>query len=316
MFAKDITALPFITDITHSVTVADYDEDGDNDVFIGGRLYPQKYPQSTRSYILQNNNGKFTDVTKSVCSSLEFAGMITGTLFTDFNNDKKPDLIICGEYNGVRFFQNKNRQLVEVTDQTGLSNMNGLWRSLQQADIDKDGDMDYIAGNMGLNNRFHIAPDRPMMLYAKDMDKNGFYELIPAYSIKNRQHNYQLFPAPDRNQLAEQVPVIKKQFLLHADYAKATMDALLNDFGRDGWIELKCETSTSVWIENLGNGKFKAHALPVAAQFAPVNSIVAEDIDGDGNIDLIIAGNEYQAAAGTGRYDASYGLVLKGKRKG
>lgn len=315
-FKLDAIALPVITDITNAVTVADYDGDGDLDIFIGGRLLPQKYPQSPRSYILQNNNGKFTDVTKAVCGALEFPGMITGALFTDFNNDKKPDLIICGEWTVVRFFKNVNNKLVEVTDATGLTNMNGLWRSLQQADIDKDGDMDYIVGNMGLNNRFHIAPERPMMLYTKDMDKNGFDELVPAYYMKNSDNQYQLFPALDRNQLSEQVPSVKKKYLLHADYAKVTMEQLANDYGVDGWKTLKCETSTSTWIENLGNGKFKAHALPVEAQFAPVNSIIANDIDEDGNMDLIISGNEYQAALSTGRYDASYGLVMMGNGKG
>jgi hypothetical protein len=315
-FKLDETALPVITDITYAVTVADYDADGDMDVFIGGRLLPQKYPQSPRSYILQNNNGKFTDVTRATNSSLEFAGMITGALFTDFNNDKKPDLIICGEWTAVRFFKNDNNKFIEVTEATGLGNTTGLWRSIQQADIDKDGDIDYIVGNMGLNNRFHITANQPMFLYAKDIDKNNFTEIIPAYYIKNKSENYTLFPALDRNQLAEQLPSVKKKYLLHADYAKISMEQLKSDFGNDGWTVLQCQTSASVWIENLGSGKFKTHQLPIQAQFAPVNSIVASDIDEDGNIDLIIAGNEYQAAAATGRYDASYGLFLKGNGKG
>jgi enediyne biosynthesis protein E4 len=315
-FTLDAAALPVINDITNAVTTADYDGDGDMDVFIGGRLTPQKYPQSPRSYILQNNNGKFTDVTNNVSPSLEFPGMLTGAVFTDFNNDKKPDLIICGEWTAVRFFKNENNQLVEVTDETGLTNMHGLWRSLQQADIDKDGDMDYIAGNMGLNNRYHIAAGRPMFLYAKDIDKNGFDELIPAYFIKDKNDQYELFPGLDRNQLSEQLPAVKKKYLLHADYAKVTMEQLKNDYGADGWTELTCEMASSLWIENLGNGKFKTHVLPVEAQFAPVNSIVADDLDADGNADLIIAGNEYQSAISTGRYDASYGLVLKGNGKG
>jgi hypothetical protein len=176
--------------------------------------------------------------------------------------------------------------------------------------------MDYIAGNMGINNKYHLTPGHPMLLYAKDMDKNGFDELIPAWYIKDRNDNYELFPGLDRNQLAEQVPVVKKKYLLHKDYSTITMKKLVNDFGNDGWTVLTCETSSTVWIENIGQGKFKPHVLPMQAQVAPVNSIVADDIDGDGNIDLIIAGNEYQVAANTGRYDASYGLLLKGNGKG
>lgn len=315
-FKLDATALPVITDITDAVTVADYDGDGDVDIFIAGRLTLQKYPQSPRSYLLQNNAGKFSDVTKNICPSLEFPGMITAAIFTDFNNDKKSDLIICGEWTVVRFFKNENNKLVEVTAATELTAMNGLWRSLQQADIDKDGDMDYVVGNMGMNNRYHIAAEKTMFLYTKDIDKNGFDELIPAYAIKDKDGVYELFPGLDRNQLSEQLPSIKKKYLLHADYAKVKMEQLKNDIGADGWTELKCEIAESIWIENLGNNKFKIHALPVAAQVAPVNSIVADDIDNDGNTDLIIAGNEYQAAISTGRYDASYGLVLKGDGKG
>ena len=315
-FKIDAAALPGITDITKAISVADYDGDGDMDIFIGGRLLPQKYPQSPRSYILQNNNGKFTDVTTTICTELAFPGMIDAAIFTDFNNDKKPDLIICGEWTAIRFFKNENNKLVEVTASNGLERMNGLWRSLQQADIDKDGDMDYIAGNMGLNNRYHISADRPMFLYAKDMDKNGFDELIAGYFIKGKNESYELFPGLDRNQLSEQFPSVKKKYLLHADYAKVTMGQLKNDFGAEGWAKLKCETSASLWIENLGNGKFKSYELPVEAQFAPVNSIVANDVDSDGNIDLIIAGNEYQSAVSSGRYDASYGLVMRGNGKG
>ena len=277
---------------------------------------PQQYPQSPRSYILQNNNGKFTDITKQVCAPLEFPGMITAAIFTDFNNDKKPDLVICGEWTKVRFFKNENNKLVEVTDATGLTNMNGLWRSLQQADVDKDGDMDYIVGNMGLNNRFHIAPERPMMLYAKDMDKNGFTDLVPAYYIMDKNGSYTLFPALDRNQLAEEVPAVKKKYLLHADYAKVSMEQLKNDFGKDGWSELKCETTQSIWIENLGNGKFALHNLPLQAQFAPIYGMVCKDFNGDGNLDVLCVGNSYATEVQTGQYDAQGSVLLTGNGKG
>ncbi len=315
-FTLAAESLPEITVITDAVSVTDYDGDGDMDIFMGGRLLPQKYPESPRSYLLQNNGGKFTDVTRAVCPALEFAGMITATLFTDFDNDKKPDLIICGEWTTVRFFKNVNNGFKEVTEATGLENMHGLWRSLQQADIDNDGDMDYIAGNMGLNNIYHIAAERPMTLFAKDVDKNGFAELIPANYMLDRDGGYQLFPALDRNQLAEQLPSVKKKYLLHADYAKVTMEQLMNNYGGEGWTKMKCEQTASVWLENIGQGKFKMHILPAAAQFAPVNCIVASDVNGDGNLDLIIAGNEYQTAVNTGRYDASYGLLLLANGKG
>lgn len=320
-------ALPVITDITKAIAVTDYDEDGDMDVFIGGRLSPGEYPQSPGSYILQNDHGKFMDVTATVCPALAVGrstrgssvggqpgpGMITDAVFTDIDGDKKPDLVVCGEWMGIRFFRNKGKGFEEMT---GVPGMHGLWRCIQAVDLDKDGDVDLVVGNMGLNNKYGATAARPMMLYAKDMDNNGTMELVPAYYIKDRSGEYQLYPALDRNQLAQETPVVKKKYLLHKDYSTVTMAQLKDDFGGDGWMELKCETAASVWLENLGGGRFKIHELPLEAQFAPLNSIVAEDVDGDGSIDLIVAGNEYQTEAGAGRYDASYGLVLRGDSKG
>ncbi|MEO9031817.1 MAG: VCBS repeat-containing protein [Ginsengibacter sp.] len=316
-FTLDKKAFPQpISIISQSVAVADYDGDGDMDIFIGGRVSADKYPEIPRSYILQNNKGVFTDVTKTVCPELQYPGMITSAVFSDFNNDGKPDLIICGEWMPIRFFENKNGKFVEVTNATGLPRQNGMWRSLQAVDINHDGKMDYVAGNMGLNNMFHPTSERPMMLFGKDMDNNGSVDITPAYYIKNNEGKYDLFPALNRSQLADEMPGIKKKYLLFKDFSNVTMESLLNDFGRDGWIKLHCETMQSVWLENLGNGKFTAHALPLAAQVSPINAILPIDVDGDGNIDLVVAGNEYQAEASTGRYDASYGIVLKGDGKG
>ena len=316
-FLLDEDAIPAsVSGISQVIAVADYDADGDMDIFIGGRILADQYPLSPRSYILQNNAGKFTDVTKEVCPALEKPGMITGAVWLDFDNDKKPDLVICGEWMPVRFFKNINNKLQEVTENTGLKNTNGLWRSLQAADIDKDGDIDFIAGNMGLNNKYHASHDRPMMLYAKDLDANGSIDIIPAYYIKNNKGVYELFPAIDRTQFAEEIPYIKKKYLLNKDYAMINIEELFKGIDMKDMMVLKCETTATVWIENLGNGHFKMHQLPLEAQFAPVNAIVANDLDYDGNIDLLLGGNEYQTEISTGRYDASYGLFLKGDGRG
>lgn len=316
-FTLNKTALPAgLSIISQAVAAADYDGDGDQDLFIGGRVLPGQYPAPPRSYILQNNKGVFTDVTQQICPALVNPGMLTAAIWTDFTNDKRPDLIICGEWMPVRFFENKNGKLDEITGLTGLQHGAGMWRSLQAADIDGDGDMDYVAGNMGLNNKYHTSGDRPMFLYTKDIDKNGSVDLVPAYYIKNNKDDYVLFPGIDRNQLAEEVPSVKKKYLLHKDYAKVSLQQLINDYSPEGWTELKCEIMESGWLENKGNRQFGWHALPLAAQFAPVNAIIANDLDNDGITDLLLAGNEYQAEASTGRYDASYGLFLKGSGKG
>lgn len=314
-YNKDALPAGIVT-MAQAVCTGDYDSDGDFDIFIGGRIRPSEYPLSPRSYLLQNNNGYFKEVTKEVCPLLEYAGMVTSALWTDYNNDKKPDLVIAGEWMSVRFFKNVNNKLQEITATTGLTNMSGQWRSLQMADIDGDGDNDLIAGNMGLNNRYNVSPQTPLMAYAKDIDRNGQLDFVQAYHMKNSKGEFGLYPAADRNQLAEMIPSVKKKYLLHEEYSKVNMEKLLKDFGEDGLVSLKCETTASMWLENKGNDKFTAHVLPVEAQFAPVNSIIADDIDNDGKTDLLLAGNEYQAEVSIGHYDASYGVFLKGNGKG
>jgi hypothetical protein len=299
--------------IAGCVTVGDYDGDGDPDVFIGGRV-SHRYPLSPLSFILQNNKGVFTDVTNKVCPILQRAGMITAATWTDFDNDNEPDLVIAGEYMSVRFFKNDNGKLTEVTNTTGWQNMNGMWRSLIAADIDNDGDMDFVAGNLGLNCRYHITPEYPMELYAKDIDGNGSIDPIMFYYIKDENGNRKLYPSINRDQFAQQVPSIKKSFLLNRDYAKATFSTIFYEDKRD-LQTFTCNESCTCWIENKGNGNFEMHPLPQEAQFAPVNAIVCTDADGDGINDLLLAGNEYQAEVMTGRYDASYGCFLKGDNK-
>ena len=316
-FTLDATALPAgITDVTKEVAVADYDGDGDLDVFISGRLAAQGYPLSPRSYLLRNDGGKFTNVTKQVCPALQFPGMLTGVVFADFNGDKKPGLVLCGEWMPVRFFQNNGGRFTEVTAQTGLQNMYGQWRSLAAVDLDGDGDMDFVVGNLGWNNKFRITPERPLKLYAGDFDSNHSTDLISAYYMKNDKGGYDLFPAPDRAQLADQIPSVKKKYLLSSDYASVTMNDLLHALNAKDTVAMTCQTTTSVWLENMGGGKFLQHPLPMEAQYAPVNSIIVEDVDGDGKIDLLLGGNEYGTEFSTGRYDAGYGVYLKGRGNG
>jgi len=297
--------------IAGCVAAGDYDGDGDEDIFIGGRV-SKSYPLSPRSFILQNNRGIFTNVTNTVCPALQKGGMITAATWTDFDSDKHPDLVIAGEYMPVRFFKNNGAKLAEVTNKTGLENMDGMWRSIIATDIDNDGDIDFVAGNLGLNNHYHITPQYPMQLYANDIDGNGSIDPVLFYYIKNEEGKRALFPSLSRDQLAEQVPAVKKAFLLNKDYAMATVDDLFNN--KKDLQTYTCTEARSCWIENKGNGKFVMHPLPIEAQFAPVNTIVCTDVDGDGISDLLLAGNEYQEEVMTGRYDASYGCFLKGNR--
>ena len=300
-----------ITTIAGCVSVADYDADGDMDLFIGGRV-SQQYPSPPRSFILQNNNGLFTDVTARVCPQLQEAGMITGAVWTDFDNDKTPDLVITGEWMPLRFFKNNNGILTEVTRATGLHQVNGMWRSLIASDIDKDGDVDLVAGNIGLNCDYKVNEQEPMQLYASDIDGNGVIDPVVFYYIKDNEGVRRSFPAVSRGLLTEQVPAMKKQFLLYKDYARATVDDIFKGAAKKNMLQLTCNETRSCWFENLGNGRFTKHVLPMEAQFAPVNAIICDDFDNDGIKDLLLAGNEYQAEVMGGRYDASFGLFLSG----
>ncbi|PWU02576.1 MAG: RNA-binding protein [Bacteroidetes bacterium] len=309
-FSLSVNAIPSnVRTIASCAIVADYDGDGDPDIFIGGRV-SKEYPLSPNSYLLQNNHGIFTDVTNKVCPELSKPGMISSAQWADIDNDKIPDLVIAGEYMPLRFFKNDGNRFKEITANTGLKNTEGLWRSLLAADVDGDGDIDFVAGNLGLNCDYHTSPVYPMKLYAADLDHNGSIDPVMFYYIKDRDGNRKLYPSINLDLITSQVPAIKKKYLFNKDYANATVEDIFPD--KKNLEVLTCNETRTCWFENLGHGKFMMHALPVEVQFAPVNAIICDDLDGDGTPDLLLAGNEYQTEVMTGRYDASYGCFLKG----
>ena len=309
-FKLSSNAIPSqVRTIASCVAVADYDGDGDLDVFIGGRV-SKEYPLSPDSYLLQNDKGIFSDVTTKVCSALSKPGMVTSAQWADVDNDRHPDLVIAGEYMPMRFFSNNGKELREMTANTGLQNTEGLWRSLTAADVDGDGDVDFVAGNLGSNCVYHTRTEYPMKLYAEDLDHNGSIDPVMFYYIKDKDGERKMFPSINLDQLSGQVPSIRKKYLFNKDYASATAEDI---FPKDEKLKiLTCHETRTCWIENAGQGKFIMHALPIEAQFAPVNSIICEDLDGDGIRDILLAGNEYQTEVMVGRYDASYGLFFKG----
>jgi enediyne biosynthesis protein E4 len=307
---------PIIRTPAKCMAVADMDGDGDMDIFIGGRVLLGNYPLPPRSYVLRNDHGRFTDVTTSVSPALEDIGLLNSADWIDFDNDKKPDLIIAGDWMPIRIFKNNGTALTEITDQTDLRDFKGFWRSLVVMDIDHDGDIDIVAGNIGLNNPFHINPQQSAELIAKDFDGNGIMDNIFCYYIKDNDGRYKLSSGISRDEWARQVPSIKKRFDINSSYAKATMDEIFTKEMMDSTIVFNSNETRSGYFENKGNGKFIFHPFPLIAQEAPVNAIAISDVNSDGFNDIIIGGNEYQAGVMTGRYDASYGLLLKGNNNG
>ncbi len=288
----------------------DYDGDGDLDLFIGGSLVPKNWPLTPRSVVLQNNGGKFTDVTSQVAGAFERCGMVTDLAWSDLNGDGQKELVVVGEWMPVSIFQLKNKQLEDVTAQFGLDKTNGLWNRIVLADLDKDGDLDLVTGNLGLNTRFTASAEAPFLCYAKDFDNNGTLDPIVAYMEGGK-----IYPLVQKEVLVKQMPILKKKFLYSKDYAKATMSDLWPQKDLDAALNLLVYDLATCWWENQG-GKFVRRGLPIQAQIAPVQGIVCADFNGDGNLDLLMAGNKYGFEVETNPCDAGTGTLLLGDGKG
>jgi hypothetical protein len=308
---RDEKALPEMHTSGSCVTAGDYDGDGDQDLFVGGRILPGSYPLAPRSYILQNNNGKFNDVTEAVCPELMHPGLVCAALWTDFNGDKKPDLIVTGQWMKISVFRNNNGKLVPSTSGSGLDSSDGWWNCLSAGDFDHDGDIDYIAGNLGLNSRIKAKPGEPACVYASDFDNNGSLDAIMCYYIQGKS-----YPIHSRDMLIDQMRPLRRKFLRYQTYATATIYDIFPKEQVDTATLLFSRTFSSSYIENLGNGNFKIRELPVGLQLAPVNAVICDDFDQDGNLDFVSVGNSYVTEVETGRYDASIGNFMKGDGKG
>jgi hypothetical protein len=312
--AKD--ALPGEFTNGSCVKAADFDGDGDLDLFVGGRVVSGAYPTGPRSFLLKNNKGKFEDVTESVCSSLKNIGMVTDALWSDFNNDGKVDLVLVGEWMPVMFFQNTGTTLTRVKDTAPFSTHVGWWNSLTSGDFDNDGDMDYVAGNLGLNSNYKASPEEPMTILAKDLDENGSLDAMIFCYMKAEDGSRQPFPMHTKDDLAGQLLAIRKKYPTYQSYGKATMEVLWTGRERENAIVMTATDMHTSYIENKGNGNFVISPLPVEAQYAPVYGMMSEDLDGDGNLDLLLVGNDYGMEPYSGRHDAFNGLCLMGDGRG
>ncbi len=312
-------ALPAEMSCGQAVKAVDYDGDGDLDLFVGGRVLPKSYPKTDRSFILRNdspkggaaNSAKFTDVTKQICPELEYIGLVSDALFTDFDNDNQPDLIIAGEWMPLTFFKNEKGIFKNVTNQTGLADKLGWWTSLTSADFDNDGDIDYVAGNFGQNTYFKCTSNEPLSIYAKDFDNNGLYDPFISCYWNDTLGRKQEFFYHTRDDMIKQLVLIRRKFQTYGAFGAATVKDVFTAEELKGAQILKANWMSTSYIENTGGGHFKISALPASAQLAPVYGMLPYDYDQDGLLDVIMVGNDYGMELLQGRADAFNGLVLK-----
>ncbi len=310
-FTYDPGALPDIKIFGSIVTAADFDRDGDLDLFIGGRLIPQYYPKEERSVILRNDRGKFTDVTASLLPELMKAGLVSTALWTDFDADGWVDLMIAGEWTPIRLFKNTSGRFHEITAEAGLDSTSGWWNSIVSADFDRDGDLDYVLGNQGLSNKFWVTKEKPLQIVSNDFDRNGRFDFVIS---SWREGHY--YPVHLRNDLIKQIPIMKKKFPTFRDYGIATTDKLFSEKELENAERKEAYTMETAYLENTGSGGFVLHQLPIEAQFAPVFGLLADDFNGDGIADILMVGNNYGTEVFTGRHDAFIGLLLAGDGTG
>ncbi len=309
-FTRPMGVLPRITASGGAVTAVDFDQDGDLDLVVGGRCVPGSYPSVPPSYLLQNNQGKFMEVTEQVFPELKKIGMVTALKSADLDGDKKMEVIIAGEWMPISVFSFQNGKFINETTKYGLDKTNGWWNCLEISDLDHDGDLDLIAGNLGTNSRLTASEKYPLSLYAKDFDKNGAIDPI----ITHWQDGIE-YPLVMRDPLLKQIPSLKKKFLFHRDYAVASITDVFSKSDLEDALKLNAYLFSSCIFKNT-NGKFTTVKLPTEAQIAPVQSIICKDLNNDGHLDLLLVGNDYGTEVETGRFDAMNGVLLLGSGKG
>lgn len=301
-FTLRANALPKMTTSTSCVTAADMDQDGDLDLFVGGRTVPGRYPEVPRSYLLENQGNSFVDVTVEKAPKLANIGMLTDASWTDQDQDGWPDLVLAGEWQPISYWKNESGRFTDQTEAAGLSGTTGWWNRLIVADIDQDGDEDLVAGNLGWNSQHQVRQDRPLSLFVGDFDKNDVPDPIIAHYLEDR-----FAPLPFRDDLRNWMLPLKKRFQDYQSYADTDWQDL---FPNQPVARIDAQWFASSWIENLGNGQYTVHPLPLEAQLAPVFGILATDLNEDGKTDLLLSGNTSAPNPHEGRYDAFNGLLL------
>lgn len=307
-FALQINALPDTKNAASCAVSCDFDHDGDLDIFVGGRVKTGDYPNAPRSMLLKNEGGTLLDVTPDFLRKI---GMVADAVWADVDQNGFEDLVLVGEFMPLTILKNDKGVLQMPVSNPQQKSSAGWWNSVAAADFDHDGDLDLVAGNLGLNSRYKAAEHAPLSVFASDFDKNGRIDPIFCYY---EQGNRYIFPT--RDELTSQIPAMKKRFPDYQSFAKNTFDKSFRSDELKSAFALDAFCFESSYFENTGGGNFNRHTLPMPAQFSPLQDFLIEDFNQDGQLDLLTAGNFYGAEYTTGRYDAGVGCLFLGDGKG
>ncbi len=311
-FTQSVDALPRIHPSGSCVAPGDFDGDGDLDLFVGSRSIPWKYGLTPTSYLLENDGkGHFSIVTEEYAPELKNVGMVTDAKWFDYDKDKDLDLVVVGEWMPVTLFLNTGDSLVNITDKVGLEKTNGWWNCITVDDLNEDGYLDLVAGNLGRNSKIQASEHEPVSIYISDFDKNGLIEQILCHYKLGK--SYPMLLRPD---LMKQLPYLKKKLPNHADYAGKQITDIFTEEQLNEAVYKEATTLATTAFYGNKEGIFQTQPLPTEAQFSPIYAIVARDFNADGTKDLLLAGNFYGINPQLGRYDASYGTLLAGDKAG
>lgn len=311
-FTRKANSLPIMHVSKSCVRIADVNGDGAPDLFVGGRVVPGRYPETPQSFLLINDGkGNFTDRLASIAPSLQKIGMVTDAAWIDLNGDAKKDLVVIGEWMPVTVFINFNGKLENKTNDYFDKLYSGWWNRLLVGDFNQDGKPDLFIGNLGLNTQCKVNEKQPAEMYYKDFDDNGSVDPILCFYMKDTS-----YPYVTRDELLDQISMMRTKFVDYQSYADATITDVFTEQELKGAGHLTANYLKTAYFESGPDSKFHQKELPAEAQFSPVFTITRIDYDGNGKPGILLCGNINRARLRFGKYDANYGVLLKGDGKG
>ncbi|ASV32419.1 RNA-binding protein [Maribacter cobaltidurans] len=302
--------LPKMLTSTKAVVSYDYDKDGDEDLIVGGRVIPGKYPLSPTSYVLNNSNGCFTDETENIAPDFREIGLVNDMIVSDYDGDGQKDLIVVGEWMPITIFKTENG-VFQKQELSSLADTQGWWNTVSEIDFDNDGDMDYFVGNLGANNKFHPSMEKPLHVYGNNFDSDGHYDMILS-----KIYNGKLVPVRGKECSTTQNPFVSQKIKSYEEFANSTLTDIYGEEEIENSFHKQVTEFESVYLENQGNGAFSVHHLPVSAQLGPTMSFAFTDVNNDGHLDVIGVGAIHESEVETVKYDSNIGYILLGDSKG